>query len=441
MKVLSGLRVGFLCESPDNSSESGKESWGRKLGKLCDVLSSDSGVDILLTALWPRGIQRGMNEIVYPVAHMSIAAAEAARALRPRYHFAASIEDAPNFWLRSPYRNQSVSATSPSYTGSRKYFTTRFCALAPTFNKSKQRFVYAIKVTPIDKMTFEPEPSDTTESPYLLPQDEREQTFSRNINEEAAAMLSLSTSVITTTANNDDGSGSSSNPPPAKRQAFVSRNTLERPANSGCWFCLGNPNIESHLIAYMGQSNYVAIAKGGLCDGHAMVIPIEHAPSTINLPEIAKIEINSIINSLSNAYGDRPSVAFELRIVSRNSVHGNVQFCPLLSGTPREVIMRAFNNAVDRFGSRFYPMEEVEETADMWSQQNYIWYQLSDGSRYVATYLPQRIPFSLGRGVLAELLGRPEAVDWKSCVVPREVEESMTENLKSAIGRVIKSDN
>ena len=446
LKVLNGLRVGFLCTPLGGSDDSDQNSWGRRLGRLCDGLSSESGVDILLTTSWPRGIQRGSNGIVYPPQSTSISATEAARSLRPRYHFAASVEEAPIFWLRSPYRNQSVSATSGSYIGSRKYFTTRFCSLAPSFNTSKQRHLYAIKVIPIDKMPFESEPSDTTESPYLLPPDEQEQTFIRKLNEDAAAVImttlpqsnpssSLSSGPLDTNNNGNIG-----NPPPAKRQAFTQKTTLDRPANRGCWFCLSNPDIESHLIAYIGKYNYVAVAKGALCDGHAMIIPVEHTPSTMALPEAARNEIKDILQTLSSAF-EGPSVAFELHVASKNTMHSHVQFCPLLSDTPQEIVIEAFDRALNKLGCRFSPMVEGEGSAEMWAQQNYLWYQVSDGRKFISAPLPQRFPFSLGRGVVAELLGRPEAADWKNCVGSREAENSMTESLKNILERSLNKDN
>lgn len=440
LKVLNGLRVGFLCASSDPNDDAGQGSWGRKLSGMCDSLSAESGVDILLTSLWPRGIQRGSNGLIYPTQKTSISAAEAARALRPRYHFAASVEEAPVFWLRSPYRNQSVSATSANYIGSRKYFTTRFCALAPSFNETKQRFLYAIKVVPIDKMSFESEPSDTTEMPYLLQPDEQEQSFFRKLNEEAAATIMTAPPQFQQQQPPQQqqdvpiNESNAMNPPPTKRQAFSQRNALRRPENGGCWFCLSNPDVETHLIAYIGKYNYVAIAKGALCDGHAMIIPVEHAPSTMGLSEAARNEMKEILEALSTAF-DGPSVAFELRIAGKNVMHSYVQFCPLLHETPQEEIVNAFDRAISQVGCRFSPMAEGEGAEEAWARQNYLWYQLSDGTKFIATPLPQRFPFSLGRGVLAELLGRPEAVDWKTCVGSREAEESMTESLKSILER------
>jgi hypothetical protein len=41
-----------------------------------------------------------------------------------------------------------------------------------------------------------------------------------------------------------------------------------------CWFCLSNPDVESHLIATVVQDTYIAIAKGGLVKNHALIVPV-----------------------------------------------------------------------------------------------------------------------------------------------------------------------
>ena len=443
LKVLSGLRVGFLCTPAD----SGQGAWGRELGKLCDDLPAGSGVDILLTASWPRGVQRGSAGIVYPTQCTSVAVAEAVRALRPRYHFASSVEEAPVFWLRSPYRNQSASATAAYYCGSRKYFTTRFCALAPAFNTAKQRHLYAVKVVPIDKMPFEAEPADTTESPYLLPPDEQEQTFFRKLNESAAAAIVAAgpSGAQPNTTGEAPGEGGM---PPAKRMALTPRGALDRPANRGCWFCLSNPEVETHLIAHIGEHNYVTVAKGALCDGHALVVPVEHAPSTMTLSAEARNEMMGIVHALAEAV-DGPSVAFELHVMAKKAVHSYVQFCPLPRDLETENIVKAFTTAMAQNGGSFAPMNEEEEAEESSSsssnnnsrealaQQNYFWFQLPDKTKFIAAPLPPRFPFTFGRAVVAGLLGRPEATDWKACVGSREAEEAMTESLKTILSRAL----
>lgn len=59
------------------------------------------------------------------------------------------------------------------------------------------------------------------------------------------------------------------------------RNQSKRPRGDtekmACWFCLSNPDIESHLIVTLGEHWYVALAKGALCeDGHVIAVPVVH---------------------------------------------------------------------------------------------------------------------------------------------------------------------
>nr|KAG5702915.1 hypothetical protein BaRGS_034688 [Batillaria attramentaria] len=48
-----------------------------------------------------------------------------------------------------------------------------------------------------------------------------------------------------------------------------------------CWFCLGSPQVEKHLVVSVGTLTYLALAKGGLVADHVLILPIQHHQSTI----------------------------------------------------------------------------------------------------------------------------------------------------------------
>ena len=60
--------------------------------------------------------------------------------------------------------------------------------------------------------------------------------------------------------------------PPRKKQ-------IEGP----CWFCLGSPEVEKHLVVTVGETLYVALPKGPLTDGHFMIVPIAHEESGVQV--------------------------------------------------------------------------------------------------------------------------------------------------------------
>ncbi len=45
---------------------------------------------------------------------------------------------------------------------------------------------------------------------------------------------------------------------------------------SNCWFCLANPNVETHLITSIATETYLALAKGPILPTqHVLIIPIQ----------------------------------------------------------------------------------------------------------------------------------------------------------------------
>jgi hypothetical protein len=41
-----------------------------------------------------------------------------------------------------------------------------------------------------------------------------------------------------------------------------------------CWFCLSNVGVEKHLVIAIGDSCYLALAKGGLTQDHVLILPV-----------------------------------------------------------------------------------------------------------------------------------------------------------------------
>ena len=66
-----------------------------------------------------------------------------------------------------------------------------------------------------------------------------------------------------------------------------------------CWFCLSNANADVDLVVSVGDEAYVAADKGPLCPRtHALVLPVEHAPSTLVLSDAAADEVEAFVAAL-----------------------------------------------------------------------------------------------------------------------------------------------
>jgi diadenosine tetraphosphate (Ap4A) HIT family hydrolase len=378
---LRGLRIAyvsgqFACADADRSSflrtdfESLVSTWASDVRR---------GVDILLTNEWPRHLLVGVPPDALPpnvAANADLGVdgvATVARTLKPRYHFAATgAADEPLFYLRPPYEANRASINDFGRT-----HVTRFVSLAPVDNPAKQKFVYAVNVTPIDDMTdaaINERPPNTTNSPFVL------------ADANAAATVATTAPVAATTTpavaavgglqapsmsfvksgtqqqQQHSGAkrslstpGSEPNPIVAGRwsqdvQWQAGGGTSRRGGRGGgggdrhankrarvmqptrpCWFCLKSPDVEKHLIVSVSNETYVALAKGGLVDDHLLIVAVEHVQSIGDMSDAGRRECARYKQSIASYFRlqEREPLFFERFVVFKNEVHMHVQAVPL----------------------------------------------------------------------------------------------------------------
>lgn len=100
-----------------------------------------------------------------------------------------------------------------------------------------------------------------------------------------------------------------------------------RPAPDACWFCLSSPNIDTHLVVSVGDHCYCAIAKGPLCPGHVLILPIEHHPSTISLSSDAEVELDKYKHAIRECFKKQgnATIFFERYLQLRAGTHAHLQ--------------------------------------------------------------------------------------------------------------------
>jgi len=83
--------------------------------------------------------------------------------------------------------------------------------------------------------------------------------------------------------------------------------------------------VETHLIVSIGDSYYLALAKGPLVEDHALIIPVEHSPSTLSMSSESEIELSRFQNSLkSYCWSQKKEVIF-FEWASIRGTHANLQ--------------------------------------------------------------------------------------------------------------------
>ena len=99
--------------------------------------------------------------------------------------------------------------------------------------------------------------------------------------------------------------------PQSKRPPLLSDPSRRPPAPRGpCWFCLGSPEVEKHLVVTIGDNvrnlvflhsqwgvpgcnppppppqSYLALPKGGLVTEHMLILPIGHYAASTDAPQV-----------------------------------------------------------------------------------------------------------------------------------------------------------
>lgn len=398
------------------------------------ALKGANSADILLTAVWPAWIWRGSSTNV-PAEPSKIPASESiadlCSALKPRYHFAPSPSDF--FYEREPFfHTPTGDETEPSTEA------TRFISLAPYGNEAKAKALYAFTLSREPATSL---PLGSTASPFSrLPQGRKRAAapdggFSRF---------------------SADGQGHDS------RRNKRHRARSPPPGPDRCFFCLGNPNLSTHMVVSIGDESYLATAKGPLPSaetfadrgldfpGHMVVVPLIHAP-TVTAGAMGEAEAARTFAEMSrfreamqaavSARSGRKLGAVTYEINRARGIHAHWQFCPV----PAEMVgkglveaafrVEAENQKLPKFEVRDFGVPGAEEGDFL---RVWIWAEKEEeegeggGALVLGKTMVMRfdetVRFDLqfGRRVLAKLLRLEERLIWQ------DIGQSVEEETKDA---------
>ena len=141
----NGLKIAFLS-GVEGNGYTDDDVQSLKSTKM--PITTPPGVDILLTHLWPSGIENGSKVIQTAPAAGSQAIASLAAALKPRYYFAAAEK---TFCEREPYKN--VTGFGPPDERPAEH-VTRFIGLGDALNDSKQRVNFDRHMPYLERLTL-----------------------------------------------------------------------------------------------------------------------------------------------------------------------------------------------------------------------------------------------------------------------------------------------
>ncbi|KAB5551114.1 cwfJ domain-containing protein [Coniochaeta sp. 2T2.1] len=379
------------------------------------ALKGANSADILLTAVWPAWIWRGSSTNVPPEPSKipaSESIADLCSALKPRYHFSSSPSDF--FYEREPFFHApSGEETDPSTE------VTRFISLAPYGNEAKAKALYAFTLSrePLAAL-----PQGSTVSPFIRPQKKRPAPDGNGFSRFSS-----------------DGQGHHN-----KRR----RQRSPPPGPDKCFFCLGNPNLSTHMVVSIGEDAYLATAKGPLPSaetfrdrgltfpGHMVIVPLIHAP-TITTAGMGEADANRTFAEMSrfkealqaavSAKSGRKLGGVTYEINRARGIHAHWQFCPV----PAEMVSKGLVEAAFRVEAenQKMPKFEVKDFAVPPEEDGgmgdflrvWIWAEEDDeeGGKIVGKTLVMRFDESVrfdlqfGRRVLAKLLRLEGRMVWQ----------------------------
>ncbi|CAN8073308.1 unnamed protein product [Agarophyton chilense] len=240
----------------------------------------------------------------------------------------------------------------------------------------------------------------------------------------------------------------------------VERSRPQKRRKQECWFCLAN-EVEKHLVTYVGKEVYVALAKGGLNRSHFVIVPVRHVTSCIEIRNETVEEIEHVMDGIGQYYKQKyegEGFFFERVVGSeqqlendkekRRIMHMCIQAIAIKK-SKSEALVEEIKNVGEQVGFEGVEvatagdgkhgscMREVRRNG--W--RDAFWAQLTSGGRVVVECSEKRsIPSIFGRVVAARVLGTPQRVAWRECVLTKEKEQAMAEEVAVELDDFIKGE-
>ncbi|KAK6941372.1 LOW QUALITY PROTEIN: Cwf19-like protein, C-terminal domain-2 [Dillenia turbinata] len=207
-----------------------------------------------------------------------------------------------------------------------------------------------------------------------------------------------------------------------------------------CWFCLSSPSVESHLLNSIGESNYCALAKGPLVQGHVLLVPIEHLSNTLSLASPYEAELSKFQESLKMCFKNQGKEVIFFEWIQKRATHANLQAIPVPL-SKASVAQNIFNLAAKKLGFSFTTTKNKNSSegrkllkSQFDKEHSFFYVELPD-----CTILShcmeenENFPVQFGREVLAGLLNIADRADWRNCKTSKEEEMQMVADFKNRL--------
>lgn len=173
-------------------------------------------------------------------------------------------------------------------------------------------------------------------------------------------------------------------------------------------------------MASVGEEAYISAPKGALVPHHALVIPIAHRASSLELTPPERAEMTKYIAALRACFEARGEaiVSFERYMANSQFEHLHIQVLPLPHNLASGAAA-AFRSHGARLGIHFEEVPPGRELTELMpTPEPFFCVELADGVKLLHRMAsnPRKHPLHFGREVVAALIGSPQRADWKTCV-------------------------
>lgn len=410
-----GLKIAYISGMGGSEKE---EPWTynkKDVADLCDAAlrgnASFRGVDILLSSQWPAGIIES-NKVNLTVNIQSNYPSYLCMKLKPRY-IVSGLEGV--YYERAPFRCPSLGDNDPTVET-----VTRFIGLARVGNPNKDKWLYALNVTPLDKMKISELLQKTTDETYCPfnfyeLEDEIFKTNKRKSGGPRQYFYDMN-------APTDDD----------KKKHKMKKQRIEFD-QSKCWFCLASPSVEKHLVITVGNSCYLTLAKGAMVDEHFLICPMEHYQSSLACTDDIRQEMEQFKDALRKFYDRKGEVPVFFERNYKTS-HMQLQAVPI----PRNATRELKDIFLEESEAQNFKLEALESHNRLDQvippKTPFFVVELPDGAvLYTTIQSSMNFPLSFGREVLASgpVLDMPDRVEYKDCIVEKTKEEELVGRIRT----------
>ncbi|CAH6718406.1 CWF19-like protein Drn1p [[Candida] jaroonii] len=216
-----------------------------------------------------------------------------------------------------------------------------------------------------------------------------------------------------------------------------------------CFFCLSNPNVETHMIVEINKLTYLTIAKGPLTRynkiipfaGHGILIPVEHKPFiSVDEPvyeELTNYELK-LFEKFKSKYPEFVPIFFEINL--KSNIHYHKQFLPI---NERFLSSNAFEKCLNERSTlnnekynknhklKFNKVLDLDTLKD----QQFIMFRVYE-SKVPTIYVciiddvDKSIDLQFPRRVLTDILQTPKRLYWDKCKQGKHQEMRECEEFK-----------